>query len=61
MFEEQDCYMLVTELSESGDLSHKLIENGPFSEIEASNILRQVLYALNHCHSEKICHRDIKL
>lgn len=29
------------------------------TEAEASRIIKQVLLALHHAHSKKICHRDI--
>jgi len=31
-----------------------------FTEKSAAYIMKEILLAINHCHSEKICHRDLK-
>ena len=31
-----------------------------FSEQSAAYIIKEILLAINHCHSQKICHRDLK-
>jgi serine/threonine protein kinase len=37
-----------------------IIERGCFSEDEARGIFKQMLIALNYCHSQKVAHRDLK-
>jgi serine/threonine protein kinase len=51
----------VTELIHSGNLFNYLDKNGgPLNEVLASHIIFETLYAINHCHQEGICHRNIK-
>ena len=39
----------------------KIVRRGkPFSEVEAAEVMRDLLKALQHCHSQCIIHRDIK-
>ena len=33
---------------------------GSLSETEAREIFKQILYAVNYCHSMNIAHRDLK-
>jgi calcium-dependent protein kinase len=43
-----------------GELFDKIIEKGFFSEEEARIIFRQMMLALNYCHSQQVIHRDLK-
>ncbi len=43
-----------------GELFDKISEEQCFSERDAAHILRQVLSAINYCHTRKIVHRDLK-
>jgi len=48
------------ELCEGGELFDRIIDLGHFSEQDAKNIFRQIMLAINYCHSNGICHRDLK-
>lgn len=51
---------LVTEYVEKGDLFEFINWNGPLQEEEAIFYFRQIMTALEYCHSFNICHRDLK-
>ena len=53
-------YHIVTELCEGGELFDRIIQLGSFSEEVASNLMTQILKAVQHVHSRKVVHRDIK-
>jgi len=59
-FEDDVNVYLVTEICEGGELFDRIIAAEFFDEQQAANIFRQILMALNYCHSEKVCHRDLK-
>ena len=52
--------ILVMELAEGGELFDKLIEEGQYTESDASRILRQIILAVEYLHSLNIAHRDLK-
>ena len=64
IFEDQVQFYLVTELCSGGDLFDEIDKRAQskrmFSESSAAYIMKEILLAINHCHSEKICHRDLK-
>lgn len=43
-----------------GELFDKISEEQFFSENDAAHIMKQVLSAINYCHSKNIVHRDLK-
>lgn len=43
-----------------GELFDRIIEAEYFSEVMAAKIFKQILQALNYCHSQQIVHRDLK-
>jgi calcium-dependent protein kinase len=47
-------------LCEGGELFDRIIEAEFFTEDIAARIFRQILMALNYCHSNDIVHRDLK-
>ena len=51
---------LVTEYVEKGDLFDFINWNGHLGEEEAIFYYRQMMSALEYCHSFNICHRDLK-
>ena len=55
-FYNDDCYRLCT----GGELFDRIIQEEYFSEEMAAKVFRQILQALNYCHSNNIVHRDLK-
>ena len=52
--------LLVMELMEGGELFEYITKRCSFTEREASEILKQVAFAVRDCHHLNIAHRDIK-
>ncbi|KAG0236511.1 hypothetical protein BGW41_000379 [Actinomortierella wolfii] len=52
---------LVTEHCRNGELLETLIRDGRCSPALARKWFRQICLAVQHCHSKKIVHRDLKL
>lgn len=61
VFEDEKSYFLIFELFRGGSVRDFLIENGVFSEDQASLIMRRVLEGVKSLHNSNIMHRDIKL
>jgi len=60
VFENKENIYLVLELVTGGELFDKIVERGNYSEKDASNIVRQILSAVQYLHSEGVVHRDLK-
>ncbi|GAM21564.1 hypothetical protein SAMD00019534_047390 [Acytostelium subglobosum LB1] len=59
--DEQNRVCLVLELVTGGELFDYIVARGRLSEREARKFFRQILAGLIYCHSQNICHRDLKL
>lgn len=59
LFEDDAQFYLVTELCRGNDLFED-IAKGAFTEKSAAQVMREILLAINHCHSEQVGHRDLK-
>ena len=57
---EQDAQYLVMEYVEGVNLKEYILEHGPLTQDELVDIGMQICDALDHAHSNKIIHRDIK-
>jgi len=63
VYDEPNDVYLVMEYCAGGSLFDTLQRSGQFSEQTAAETMRQVLNAVNYCHSHprgKVCHHDLK-
>eukprot|EP01100_Stratorugosa_tubuloviscum_P008642 TRINITY_DN359_c0_g1_i6.p1 TRINITY_DN359_c0_g1~~TRINITY_DN359_c0_g1_i6.p1 ORF type:complete len:397 (+),score=208.50 TRINITY_DN359_c0_g1_i6:196-1386(+) len=60
VFVEDDDFYLVMELIEGKELFEKIVEKQSYSEKDASNIMRQIVAAIEYLHDNGIAHRDLK-
>ena len=44
-----------------GELFDRIIDRGVYTEKDASQLVRQVLQAVNYLHENSIVHRDLKV
>lgn len=49
------------EYAEGGDFEHYITERQGISEIEARVLFKQIVLAIEECHSRGVIHRDLKL
>jgi calcium-dependent protein kinase len=59
-FVSQDQYHIVTELCTGGEVFDTIVNLKRFSENVASVVVRQMLLAVEQCHSKNVAHRDLK-
>ncbi|CAD8072878.1 unnamed protein product [Paramecium sonneborni] len=59
-YQEGNYISIVTELCTGGELFDKLSKGQSFNEDLAAITMRQILSAVNYCHSNNIVHRDLK-
>ncbi|KAK4231061.1 hypothetical protein QBC38DRAFT_451785 [Podospora fimiseda] len=60
IWENRSEIYMVTEYVEKGDMFEFINWNGALNEDEAMFYFRQIMSALEYCHSLNICHRDLK-
>lgn len=56
----QDKYYIVTQLATGGELFDRICEYGKFTEKDASQVVREILTAVDYLHKNNIVHRDLK-
>ncbi|KRX01612.1 Protein kinase-like domain [Pseudocohnilembus persalinus] len=59
-FEDTRNIYLVMEMCEGGELFDRILDKGNFSELEARQVFKQMIQAINYCHKAGIAHRDLK-
>ena len=60
-FVTKECFFIVTEYLDGGDLWEQLEKRGRFREVEAKGIVKSLLRTVRFIHSNNVCHRDIKV
>mmetsp|Transcript_44484 Transcript_44484/g.107160 ORF Transcript_44484/g.107160 Transcript_44484/m.107160 type:complete len:815 (+) Transcript_44484:164-2608(+) len=59
-FEEAQHFALILDLINGGELFDRLVENGAYSELDASRLMREVVSAMNFLHGIGLVHGDLK-
>nr|XP_028568462.1 caM kinase-like vesicle-associated protein isoform X1 [Podarcis muralis] len=60
-FETRKEFYIIQELATGGDVFDWILDQGYYTEKDASNVVRQVLEALAYLHNLHIVHRNLKL
>jgi len=58
--EDEKWIYIVTEICKGGELFDEILNRSKFDESDAAIVMKQLLSAINYCHSKKIVHWDLK-
>lgn len=59
-YEDKNKVYLIMELVTGGELFDRIVEKGSYTEKDASNLIRQILEAVDFMHVQGVVHRDLK-
>ncbi|XP_034230575.1 LOW QUALITY PROTEIN: calcium/calmodulin-dependent protein kinase type 1-like [Thrips palmi] len=59
-FEDKHKVYLIMELVTGGELFDRIVQKGSYTEKDASDLIRQVLEAVDYMHEQGVVHRDLK-
>ncbi|KAL3931666.1 MAG: hypothetical protein SGBAC_011204, partial [Bacillariaceae sp.] len=59
-FDEAQHFALILDLINGGELFDRLVENGAYSELDASRLMREVVSAISFLHGIGLVHGDLK-
>jgi len=60
IFDTDQKLSLVMELVNGGELFYKIVDKGSYNELEARDIVRQLVEGVDYLHNQGIAHRDLK-
>ena len=61
VFDDKEVACFVMELAKGGEVFHRLLQREVFEELEAADMMVQLLGAVQHIHDQGIVHRDLKV
>jgi len=56
-YQDDDCFYIITEFLNGGELYEKITKTGHFGEKRAAKTIKQLVSAVQYCHQHKIVHR----
>ncbi|KAG1436058.1 hypothetical protein G6F56_013722 [Rhizopus delemar] len=54
IYESEDAVYIVTDLCTGGELFQRIVERGTYTEVMASDLVRQMLEGLKYLHSQDV-------
>lgn len=60
VYEDTESFYLVMEFCSEGLLLDQMAREGPYSEHQVANILKELVLVIKYCHDMGVVHRDVK-